>query len=754
MGVFYCDYESFLFYPGLLTPPPVCLAFAFDNDTPEILHANFDRVKLEKLLWDALRDPNITWCAYNAAMEWITTLAWRPGWAPFLFNLADKGRIYDPYLAEVLKRIGTGDQRETLNLAQTLDDYMVPHTVDKGSYWRLRYGELWNTPVCDWPQEAKDYSLGDIAVRDLHKVQRKRTEDKYLVDLPAQVRASISLTLTSAWGFPVDGLQADKLYAETQATLESYKMRLLAEGLVYWKIEKGEIKWSRRKAVAEQMVIDAYAKMGREAPRGMLTPNMLNKAYEAAGMLLQTPFTDQDKIKQKDIDEAIECGVDEELLLGNISQDEEACINSRDPMLLAYSRYGQANMLLSKTLRFVQAARARAPIQTHYGVIMNTGRTSSTQGYIPKTNKDPWSTYGAQVQNLPRAGEEYEEGGKKKTKWGARECFVAPGYEDYLLRNPEWQKLKMLFAADLTLLPEEVIVSVDFDAFEMRTWAQCCLWILHYSDLANILNNPKRCPHIEMGTMLRGQHVESDDWAVKYAWGYGLKKSDPKELKQVRGLAKGPNFGLPGGMGAERLMDYCRLNYGVVLELDRVSDKGLPSAKTACAVWREIYREAQPYLDHISNDVLSSRKRGAKGDLVQFISNRIRGKVGFCDGANGYFQGLAADAAKASGWALMKEAYCNTSSPFFGARPLAFVHDEWLFAVRRDRLHEAAYRMRDVQLAAAQRYCPDVTLTASPAAMYRWSKVAGDPFHKKDGKLCSYEEGGELIPYEEVDWYK
>lgn len=295
--------------------------------------------------------------------------------------------------------------------------------------------------------------------------------------------------------------------------------------------------------------------------------------------------------------------------------------------------------------------------------------------------------------------------------------------------------------------PDECLVSVDFDAFEMRTWAQCCYNILGYSDLRDILNNPKRCPHVEMGTMLRNQHVESDDWAVKFAWGYGLKKTDPKDFKKVRGLAKGPNFGLPGGMGAERLMDYCRLGYGVTLSLDE--------AKNACKVWREIYREAQPYLDHISNDILSSRKRGAKGELAQFVSNRIRGQVGFCDGANGYFQALAADAAKAAGWAIIQEAYCDTSSPLYGARPVAFIHDEWIFAVRRDRLHAAAHCMRDIMVKVVQdTYCPDVLISASPAASYRWSKSAGDPVYIKDGKISSFEAGGELIPWEEAEAYK
>lgn len=276
-------------------------------------------------------------------------------------------------------------------------------------------------------------------------------------------------------------------------------------------------------------------------------------------------------------------------------------------------------------------------------------------------------------------------------------------------------------------------VSVDFDAFEMRTWAQTCLWILRYSALADILNDDARCPHIEMGTRLwdAGAHFVASGrtWAEQYAWGYGLKRTDRDLIKKVRGNAKGPNFGLPGGMGPQRLQDYCYTNYGVELTLAQ--------AEHATRVWREIYPEAQPYLDWVSEQV--GRKRGSRNTIEQFVSKRLRGDVGFTDASNGYFQGLAADAAKAAGWALWREAYVNTKSPLYGCRPLAFVHDEWVYEIPLDRLHEAAYHMAKVQQQAAQAYCPDVKITCSPAAFFRWSKAAGDPMHDKHGRLIPYE---------------
>lgn len=286
--------------------------------------------------------------------------------------------------------------------------------------------------------------------------------------------------------------------------------------------------------------------------------------------------------------------------------------------------------------------------------------------------------------------------------------------------------------------PGHVLVSVDFDACELRTWSQACIWFIGHSKLAEILNDPKRCPHKEMGCRLwdsgggSGQHYNASGatWRDQYAWVYDLK--DKKLMKDVRGLAKGPNFGLPGGMGAERLVDYCYGNYGVVLTLEL--------AQVICKVWREMYPEAQPYLDFVSRTI--GKKRGARGKVEMVVSRRQRGDVGFTDASNGFFQGLASDLAKASGVALAKEAYSATSSPFYGARKMAFVHDEHIYAIKyqgQDHLHEAAYRMAKIQVDTAQAFCPDVLITASPAACFRWSKAAGDPVFDSQGRLLPFE---------------
>jgi hypothetical protein len=433
-------------------------------------------------------------------------------------------------------------------------------------------------------------------------------------------------------------------------------------------------------------------RLGREVPRGAVTEKMAEKGLE----------------------------------LGNISLNEEACFGAQDPLLEAYSTYSQARTLRSKVRRL------RMPIiQCRYDVLgADSARTTSSQGDDPDPGQ-PWLAYGMQMQNLARSGEEVVDPitGKKSVKWGQRECFVSRGMREFILQYPDsWQQ-----RIRDGQLPRTSILSVDFDAFEMRTWAQVCFWIFGYSDLREILNNPERCPHVEMGTRLRDQYVEAADWRQAYAWGYDLKartdKASRDETKAVRGVAKGPNFGLPGGMKEWRLIDYCRKNYGVTITIEQ--------AIRAREVWGEIYREAFPYLEWVKGQV--GREFGSRNTIEQFVSKRLRGDVGYTDASNGYFQSLAADAAKRAGWALIEEAYERKGSPFYGARPLAFVHDEWLFEVQTDRVHEAGYRMAQVQVAAAQAIVPDVLISASPAAMFRWSKAHGDPMHNKQGVLIPYE---------------
>jgi DNA polymerase-1 len=275
---------------------------------------------------------------------------------------------------------------------------------------------------------------------------------------------------------------------------------------------------------------------------------------------------------------------------------------------------------------------------------------------------------------------------------GVRECFVArPGY---------------------------ALVSVDYDAFEMSAWAQVCLDLVGQSVLAEILADPARDLHVEMAAQIHNMPA---------AELYALKKTDPKKFKDLRQIGKPANFGLLGGLGPARFVEFAWAGYGLTLTEQQ--------ARTIKQKWAELYTEAKPYFELIGEQV----GREGRGRITQLRSGRVRGGCSFTAAANGYVQSLAADAAKEAGWRLTYEMYAVPESPLYGSRMIAFVHDEYILEVPLDRLHEAAMRQAQVQVEAAKVYMPDVRVSASPAAMYRWQK----------GADAAYDSNGRLIPWED-----
>lgn len=172
------------------------------------------------------------------------------------------------------------------------------------------------------------------------------------------------------------------------------------------------------------------------------------------------------------------------------------------------------------------------------------------------------------------------------------------------------------------------------------------------------------------------------------------------------------NFGFPGGLGAGRFKAYAKASWGVEISEQKAIE--------LYALWKKMLREAGPYFDLVKSQV------DVSGDqqIVQVRSGRVRGDVGFTDGANGYFQGLAADCSKDAGFNIAEAMYLDTSSPAYGSRLVDFVHDEFLFEVPADRPHEAAFAVNKIVEAAGRRWMPDCPPKSEPALMERWYKDA------------------------------
>lgn len=270
-------------------------------------------------------------------------------------------------------------------------------------------------------------------------------------------------------------------------------------------------------------------------------------------------------------------------------------------------------------------------------------------------------------------------------------------------------------------------VSVDFDGLELRTLAEVMIFFFGKSVLADILNSGKD-PHVMLGATLMG---------ISYAEAERLKKLSDPEFKKYRDAAKPGNFGLPVGMGIDKLKLYAKQQFGIVLTDKMASD--------LYDGYFQTFPDMRKYHNRISKMVSEGGQRNVFGreetQMECLVSKRLRGKVGFTDMANGFFQSLAADGAAAALFEVTRRMYSEPASKLFGWRIVAFIHDEILMEGPLEDCDAAGRELAEVMVEEMQRYVPHMakSLTASPAVMLRWSKQA-EPYYEND-KLVPWEFG-------------
>lgn len=263
-----------------------------------------------------------------------------------------------------------------------------------------------------------------------------------------------------------------------------------------------------------------------------------------------------------------------------------------------------------------------------------------------------------------------------RTVEGSRECFVP---------RPGW-----------------VYVGCDIDRAELHTLAQCCINLFGYSTLGETLNAGID-PHTRFGARLAGCSYEDLIARVK---------AGDTDAKDKRQRAKPANFGLPGGMGARGLRAYAKGMYNVVLTRDE--------AQWLVESWREEYPDiAGDYLGWVARLIGDS----GYATIEHFDSKRWRGRVKYCQAANSFFQGMAADALKAALWELCKKCYLPGTA-LFGCRIVNEVHDEVIIEAPLAQASDAAHEMQSTMRDAYNTYTRDVPVSCTPAVMDCWSKNA------------------------------
>lgn len=671
------DTETDLIAPANLAPALACLTWS-DGEDADICHWSDSYRQCRDVLEKECTTAN---GPYDLAVIWanhrdLKELIWE--------GLVE-GRYHDVLTRQKLMDIGAGCYRRVFRklpgeekarpLRYGLSDM---HARYFGSFmekdeWRLRYGELRQFPLSQWPQGAIKYATYDAVVTArVHDLQNAAAVEQghthNLWDEAAQVRAHWALHLASCWGFQTDLKQVERVIGQIDTEQPQLAKRLAAANLVRW--EKN--KFIRSEKLAKTMM------------------------YQAVGDAGELTDTGYKKVKSGELTK------DAALRAGYIKIDEEWCEVSKSEDLIAYYQFRQNQLLRAKLGHIRTAAFYSLPIQTRFEVLMETGRTSSSEDKaIPNSmalqNPPKKPILASKVDRWnPKIGEPMvgEDG---KLVGGMRECFVAR--------------------------PGCTLIACDYNQAELVSLAQVTYAAFGLSKMRELINAGMDL-HVDFAKEIIALEQGR---TLTYEEAYRLHDAKDPLMKARRSLAKGFNFGKPGGLGAESFQSYVRKAWGVEITFLQSKSLGIK--------WVNHFSEMREYFKWMSQLV---EMGGGKADIQQFMTGRWRGRCFYTQACNTMFQGLTADAAKAAFFEVSRLCYTVKSSPLYGCRPLLFVHDEIIIEAPLEQAAEAAAELERVMVAVYQQYTPDVRIQASAHLMNRWSKDA----------QATYDERGKLVPWE------
>ncbi len=709
------DLETYLVEPGILAPKIVCGSFADVLGAKGLCPTRAEAVRIAR----GYLEGECVIVGANIAYDFGCLAAEDPDvFLPLIFRAYAERRVFDVQIAQALHAIACGNLycdpvtslpvKGRYSLDRCVQYVLGRANAKENDHWRLRYAMLEGTPVEDWPADARQYPVDDavntleVALAQVDGGGAGPTPGSHrnLGDLADQCETAFALQLGAIWGLRTDKAKVEALRAKTLEAHGKFLAKFLEVGFYKKDPKTGVLKEDG--AAVKRAVIWAYG--GGELPcvacvgGKILSPvsgNAVNcKACSGTGLDLgATPTTPT----------------------GGVKTNRDTVVESGDEDLVAYGD-NDAETVLSKYLPFLEQGVDR-PISLRPNVMLASGRVS----------------YDGVIQQMPRAGD-------------VRGCCVArPGY---------------------------ALSSCDFSALELCTLAQVTYWLFGRSQMMETINatGDPGALHTALAAGMAGLSAEEMTARLK-----GKDPAAKAEAKKYRQAAKALNFGLPGGMGAAKLVlskrarsegetvcpdgkvypgiRFCVLLLGAercgVEKVTEWRDRPTPPICRACVqlvdselkpAWFRQWPEIKPYFDWVKS---KTADEGGDGEFQCLGVDRVRGGLGFCDGANNGFQALGSDAAKAALRAVTRECYTGDTA-LRGSRPIFFTHDDVTAEVPRARASDAAKRQAVVMVEAGRVLVPDVTLVIEPTIMLAWDKNAEAVW--RDGT-----KGGELLLWEERD---
>ncbi len=562
------DTETSLFGPGNMAPRLTCVSFAWregDEIKTELLSHREGAREMMRLLSEAIAG-KVTLALQNGPYDFAVLANEYPEALPLIFDAHEAGAIHDTMYAEQLIDIASGLLRMEFN--EETGEYKSNKSYGLENLtrihlwwppykdsWRLRYAELRDVPIKDYPEAAAIYPKKD-AEGPLRVAEKQRKiaagiapHDPLVAMLAHVCRTYMALHLVAVWGEELDPERAVALEACMREFSAGFVPELEECGLVL-RTMRGKNAGKLTKKLARLRELVAADAMERNVFESACV-TVEDVLADPAGYLPEEMLTDGGKKGMPQI----KCAAD-------VLAD---CV---DPRLKAMAGFLEAEKLRSSfgtpMLQF-----GRGPVHSRYG-LAETGRTTCSGG--GKRNRT-----GFNVQQMPRKMPKKLSALMRETigeELDPRSCFVA---------RPGW-----------------VQSSSDYNSLEMVTLAQACKWLVGYSTLGDALNEGLDPHTLFASDML---HCSYEDALARY-------KAEEPEAVAMRQRAKVGNFGAGGGIGAKKFCKYAKAQ-GVALALEE--------SKRVLDLYRSRWKEMRGYFEIANDSLQGGTATmvGLASDLVR-----------------------------------------------------------------------------------------------------------------------------------------
>lgn len=246
------------------------------------------------------------------------------------FRALARGNVHDVLTRQKYRDIAAGVKRGKVSLGVVAPLHGQRKLAAEGDEWRLRYGELIDTPLAYWPKAALDYASEDSRILvPIFESQDLDAPDGLYVDTARRARAHWALHLSSLFGMPVDQTAVEAFARTLDELYEAERAKMIAAGFM--------------------------------RPNG--TRNKIAAMQHAAAV-----------------------GVTRKTAAGKVSLTKQGCDESGDADLEAWAEFEHLGKL--KTT-FVKMLRGTRRLRPRYDELLITGRTSASKPNIQQLPRAP-----------------------------------------------------------------------------------------------------------------------------------------------------------------------------------------------------------------------------------------------------------------------------------------------------------------------------------------------------------------------------